>query len=571
MINREKLKEEMILAEQGDEKSIAIVREVLRPLKTDSVEEILEKITIFSRLIFLSSMKYKDALFHKEIDKAYAEQIHSILNNGKPKYKGMIIIGYRESAKTTRVKFLETYMSLYLGNIVDYTNVVSESGKFSSQFNMDMFNIFAFSKVNKYFPNTISTVSQKKKESQTMTKFTTTGGVTYSASAARQSGRGNVKMDIEESGEVETKRPKKVIFDDIENETTVLSSAVTEHIASVVSATIDGLDQIYGFWVLLGNYISLRGNIAKFLNKYNDDKSIVKIIIPILDAMGNVTWEDKYCRTDLDEELLFKDGIVKRSVESIQRDSENFQVEFMNNPKRSMVYFDDEALAGFSDENLIPESRRDENGYLEMEESQPNSVYVISVDSARGINKDESAFTVIKISGIRYEEVANFKSKTMKPENFAGFTSNIARKYNSAMIIPENNYPGNEFIAFLKPIYNNIYYGEIDKDGNKVYGINTNLKTKPEMFLNAKRIFRDKLFTVRSRALYNQISEYPDSDIHEIKQRDGTGGHFDLLMSCMIGLWKAGSQSEDKSKDEKTDKLIRRTVDSIFNESGNYL
>jgi hypothetical protein len=91
------------------------------------------------------------------------------------------------------------------------------------------------------------------------------------------------------------------------------------------------------------------------------------------------------------------------------------------------------------------------------------------------------------------------------------------------------------------------------------------------MFLHAKKIFRNALFKVNSRALYNQISEYPDSDIHEIRQRDGTGGHFDLLMSCIIGLWKSGSQSADTKNDEQVDKLIRKTVDNVFKDSGNYL
>lgn len=571
MINKDKLKVVLFEAEKGDEESIAVIREVLRPIKGDTVEEILEKITIFTRVIFLESMKYKDAYFHKEIDLFYAEQIHSLINNGKPKHKGLIVIGYRESAKTTRIKFMEAYMSLYLGKMVDYTNIVSEDGQTSSQFNMDMFNTFAFSKIAKYFPNTISSTMQKKKESQTMSKFTTMTGVTYSATSARKSNRGNVKVDIGEDGEIETKRPKKVIFDDVENETTILSRAVTEHIASVASSTIDGLDQILGFWVLIGNYISLRGNIAKFLNKYKDDTSVVKIMIPILDGLGNVTWEDKYCRTDLEENELHDQGIIKRSVESIQRDSENFQVEFMNNPKRSMVYFDDSCMVGFDDEYLIPESRRDDFGYMEIEEPEKESVYIISVDAARGIGKDESAFTIIKLNGIRYEEVGNFKSKVIKPEKLAGFISNIGRRYNNAMIIPENNYPGNEVIAFLRRLYNNIYIDGIDRDGEAIYGVDTNVKSKPEMFLNAKRIFLDKVFTVRSRVLYDQISEYPDSDIHEIKQRDGTGGHFDLLMSCVIGLYKASNRVLEKKNNDNIDKLIKNTVDKVFSNDGNYL
>lgn len=574
MIDREKLKPHIVAAEKGSAESAAIVREVLRPRKEDSVDEIYEKIRIFIRLIFIASLKFEDSPDHKRIDRGYAEQIHSYLTTGRPRYKGMIIVGYRESAKTTRVKFNETYMSLYLGDLIDYTNVVSEDGSSSDQFNMDMFNTFAFSKVSRYFPNTISSdTARAKKESQTMSKFTTSNGVTYSASGSRKSKRGAVKVDIGADGEVETKRPKKVIFDDIENETTVKSYPTTKHIESVMSATIDGSDQILGFWILLGNYLSLRGNVARMINKYKDDEGVLTIMIPIVDGLGNVTWPGKYVRTDEEERQLAEQGIIRRSVESIQRDSENFDTEYLNNPKRNKVYFDDNFIAGLDESLLLNESGRNEDGLLILEEAENNSVYLMSNDTGKGNGGDESSFVVWKTSGLRFKEVANFKSKKMKPEDFAAYSANVARRYNNCMIIPENNYPGNEFIAFLRPIYNNIYHivtGTAENgDPIREYGVNTNGKTKPQMFLNAKRLLKDRLIEIRSRALYDQILEYPESDIMLIKQKDGSGGHFDLLMAAVIGLYKAGTISVDSRADQVSDAAIKRVVDNIFEDVGN--
>lgn len=571
MINREKFEPIIVAAEKGDSQSAAVVREVLRPLKEDSVDEIYEKIRIFIRLIFHGSLKYEDSPDHIRIDYGYAEQIHSYLNSGRPRYKGMIVVGYRESAKTTRVKFNETYMTLYLKDLIDYTNVVSEDGSSSDQFNMDMFNTFAFSKVAKYFPDTISSETRtKKKESQTMSKFSTTTGVTYSATGSRKSKRGAVQLDIDDTGEIENKRPKKTIFDDIENETTVRSLVTTQHIQSVMDATIDGMDQIVGFWVLLGNYLSLRGNVARMIRKYKDDPDVLLIMIPILDGTGAVTWPGKYCRTDAEEKELQLKGIVRKSVETIQRDSENFETEYLNNPKRNRVYFDDSALAGIDEERLTEDDGRDDDGLLIIEEPQRNCVYVMANDAAKGNGGDEAAFTVFKTSGLRYEEVANFKSDKISPENFAPYSANIASRYNNALIIPENNYPGNEFIAFLRPIYNNIYHiikGHDPETGDEIkeYGINTNLKSKPEMFLNGKRLLLDSLVKVRSRALYDQILEYPADDIHIVKQKDGSGGHFDLLMSAIIALWKASSIAIPRNE-QSTDAAVKKVVDSIFQE-----
>lgn len=576
MINREKLKPQIIAAEKGSPEAAAVVREVLRPRKEDTVDEIYEKIRIYIRLIYIASLKFEDSPDHKRIDYAYAEQIHSFLNTGRPRWKGIAIIGYRESAKTTRVKFNESYLSLYLPDIVDYTNVVSEDGSSADQFNMDMFNTFAFSKLSRYFPDTISTATKaKKKESQTMSKFTTSTGVTYSASAARKSKRGNVKVDINDEGEVETKRPKKVIFDDIENETTVKSYPTTKHIESVMGATIDGMDQIYGFWVLLGNYLSLRGNVNRVLTKYKDDPNILIIMIPIVDDLGNVTWPGKYVRTDKEERELAEQGILRRSVESIERDSDNFETEYLNNPKRNRVYFDDRAVESLDESVLIDEGQRDEDGYLELEAPERNAVYVMANDAAKGNGGgDEAAFTIYKTTGLRFKEVANFKSNKIKPEDFAPYSAGKASRYNNAMIIPENNYPGNEFIAFLRPIYNNIYRIEkgVNDDGEMQYeyGVNTNLKTKPEMFLHYKKLLLDRLVEIRSRALYDQILEYPADDILVVKQKDGSGGHFDLLMSAVIALWKASFISIDSKKDAVSDAAIKKVVDSVMEEDSNY-
>jgi hypothetical protein len=379
-----------------------------------------------------------------------------------------------------------------------------------------------------------------------------------------------VQRDIDDSGEIEDKRPKQTIFDDIENETTVRSLTTTLSIKSVMDATIDGMDQMSGFWLLLGNYLSLRGNVARMIRKHFNNPKVKIIMIPIYDGIGNPTWPGKYVRTDAEEMEYAEKGIVRRSIESIERTSDNFTTEYLNDPKRSRVYFDDDMILPFDEEKLVPENQRDEEGLLVIEEPQPYAIYIVSEDSGKGVGEDETAFTVWKTTGLRFKEVANFKSKTIKPEDSATYTANIANRYNNALIIPENNFPGNEFIAFLRPIYNNIYKIQkgTDDDGKPVYeyGVNTNLKTKPEMFLHTKRLLKNRLVEICSRALYDQISEYPADDVQVVKYKDGSGGHFDLLMSAVIGLWKAGIISESSAVSDQTDSRIKKVVNDVFAE-----
>lgn len=538
-INVEKLREELLLAEQGDIDARAVVAMALAPTEEDSIDEIAEKMKYFRKLFFGGSLKYKDAHFHLEIERVYAEQIYFLIHHGRPRYKGLVIVGFRESAKTSTVKFCETYLSVYIPRDNDLTHIVSEDGTTANQFNMDLFNMFGFSKLAMYFPNLIAQSQEKKKESQTMARFTTTTGVTYGASGARKSKRGAVQVHIDEKGEVESKRPKKVIADDIENETTLLSLAVTDHIYQVLQASFDGLDQSRGWWVILGNYLSLRGTIAKFMNKYRDDRDVAIISIPLLLKNGEPSWPDKY---------------TPEKIASIKRSSDNFETEYMNNPKRSMAYFDT-----IPDEiEFVTEESRDAEGLLTILPPESDAAYIMSIDSATGVGRDESSFTILKTTGLRYDEVANFKSKTIRPESFAGVCARVATQYNLAFMIPENNYPGNETIAFLQGIYKNIY-----KNPDGFYGVATTSKSKPEMLVNAKKIFKEKLLTVRSRALYQQIAEYPASDVHTISQRDGSGGHFDMLIALIIGL-KYGSAISVDQNSTAVDAMLAKSVDKIF-------
>lgn len=576
MISKEKFKPVVEAAEKGDHEAAYVVRETLRPKAEDEIEEIAQKILFYNRLIFFASMKYKDAQYHRDIDTAFARQIQSLLRSGVPFYIIMLIYGFRESAKTTRVKMNESYMNLYLEDMVDYTNVMSADGAGSVQFTMDMFNMFAFSKIDRYFPDVISKdFARGKKESQTMQKFTTRTGVTYAASSAIKTKRGAVQADISTDGEIDVKRPKQLILDDIENENTVKSYVITQNIRDVFNAAIEGLDQTKGFTVCTANYLSLRGNINYLINKYKDNPRAFLLNIPIHDGIGEPLWTAKYCKTDAERDELLAQGVAKVSIETKRRESDNFNTEYLNNPSRSRVYFEDNVVSLLDEENLIEENMRVEHteargdGLLTIEPPRSNAAYVMAVDAAKGNGGDQSAFTVFKTTGLRYEEVANFYSKYVSPEDFAPLAAGIATKYNHALIIPENNYPGNEFIAFLRPIYNNIYKVEkgVNEAGEKEYdfGIHTNLKTKPEMFLHAKQLFLDELVKVRSRIAYDQLLEYPADDVLTVKQQDGSGGHFDLLMSFVIALWKAGTISKPK-EDHVSDAAVKRVVDMCFEE-----
>ena len=580
MINKEKFKEVVARAIGGEKEARGLVYYALRPDKKDTVGDIYEKILYANKIYYGASMTIKDAPYHKEIDYFFAEQVYSYIHYGVPKYKGLMLVGYRESAKSARFRFNQSYLIVYLPHILDDINVVSEDGDSAKQFNMDMYNALALSRIPFFCGMQINeTVDKvKKKESMTQGKFTTKSGVTFKATSARKSKRGNVKQEVDELRKIKTNRPKQVIFDDIETEVTVKSIASTESIKGVIDATIDGVDQILGWWAFLGNILSIRGNVKYFVNKYASDPSVKIINIPLYYQDGvTLSWPAKYCWTDEEQSKLLEQGINKVSVESLKRTSENFDTEFLNDPKRSDVYFTDSIIKQIDITNLISEEERGNDNWLIIEEPEKGAIYVMGNDAAIGNKGDQSTSTIFKVTKLQYIEVANFKSNTVRPEDFASDCVQKAREYNHAYIVPERNYPGNEFILAMKEIYNHYYIEKKNDSGNDIIGVHTNSKTKPDMFFNFKKLIKEGILIIRSQILYNQILEYPVYEIHKIenkpkgKVKDISGGHFDLLMSSVVGMFEASGVHVMKEDTIKIDNRLSEVVQDAFEESVNNL
>ena len=74
--------------------------------------------------------------------------------------------------------------------------------------------------------------------------------------------------------------------------------------------------------------------------------------------------------------------------------------------------------------------------YIKPEEGHQ---YTITVDVARGVTKDYSAFTVIDTSTIPYQLVAKYRNNTIKPLLFPNIIHQVACAYNHAYVLVEVN------------------------------------------------------------------------------------------------------------------------------------
>ena len=76
--------------------------------------------------------------------------------------------------------------------------------------------------------------------------------------------------------------------------------------------------------------------------------------------------------------------------------------------------------------------------------------YVMTVDVARGVGNDYSAFIIVDITEFPHRVVAKYRNNTIKPMLFPNVIWELARKYNEAFVLCEVNDIGDQVAAILQ-------------------------------------------------------------------------------------------------------------------------
>ncbi len=79
-----------------------------------------------------------------------------------------------------------------------------------------------------------------------------------------------------------------------------------------------------------------------------------------------------------------------------------------------------------------------------------NHDYVVTVDVARGVGKDYSAFVVVDITEFPHQVVAKYRNSEIKPMLFPSIIYEVAKSYNEAFILCEVNDVGDQVASILQ-------------------------------------------------------------------------------------------------------------------------
>jgi len=183
-------------------------------------------------------------------------------------------------------------------------------------------------------------------------------------------------------------------------------------------------------------------------------------------------------------------------------------------------------------------------------EPEKDRTYVITVDVARGVGGDYSAFTVVDVTEMPYMLVGKFKNNTIAPMLFPEVIHKVAKDYNRAMILVETNDIGGQIADIL---YADLEYENIlstIKENNQTYISPGFSKTTTLGVRTTKSVKRQGCFAIKSLLEEKKLNIFDAETIHEFStfiERNGSyvadeGYHDDLVMTLVLFGWLTTNQ-----------------------------
>ncbi len=200
------------------------------------------------------------------------------------------------------------------------------------------------------------------------------------------------------------------------------------------------------------------------------------------------------------------------------------------------------------------------------ERVQEDHEYVITVDVARGIGGDYSAFIVYDITTMPYKIVAKYRNNEIKPVLFPSVIFSVAKQYNYPYILVEVNDIGDSIAATLNYDleYPNVLMcamrgraGQIvgqGFSGNKTQlGVKMSITVKKQGCANLKAIIEDDKLTFNDFEIFQELTTF----VQKKQAWEADEGYHDDLVMCMVLFAWLCMQEFFK---ELTDHDVRRRI-----------
>ena len=183
-----------------------------------------------------------------------------------------------------------------------------------------------------------------------------------------------------------------------------------------------------------------------------------------------------------------------------------------------------------------------DRNYWIWDEPNPGSDYLVVADVARGDGTDFSVAHVFEVETMR--QVAEYQGK-ITPDMFAPLLFSIASEYNDALLVIENNSLGIGVLSRLQDLeYKNLYFSikstheyvdQVSADAlGGISGFTMSMKTRPLVIAKFEEFIRNKLITINSVRLANEVKTFV---WHNGRPQAMRSYNDDLVIAACITCW----------------------------------
>jgi hypothetical protein len=285
----------------------------------------------------------------------------------------------------------------------------------------------------------------------------------------------------------------------------------------IITSTPRGLNKFYQLW---------KGATKK---KGEEGKNE---FIPI-----EVSWRDvpKYPGGPLRDDKWMMETIANTSLEQFNQE---YNTEFLGSTNTLIASWK------LSSMNWSKPIKTHKDGLMIYEEPKPDHIYILTVDVARGIGKDYSAFTVVDASVSPYKLVAKYRNNLIPPLVFPNIIESVARLYNNSWVLVEVNDIGGQVVDILHSEleYENIVStiakgrkGQVVSGGfgkgNKLQGVRTTVALKKTGCSILKNLVEQDRLIIEDQDIVDELMTFVSHGEMGWKAEDG---HSDDLVMCLI-------------------------------------
>jgi hypothetical protein len=216
---------------------------------------------------------------------------------------------------------------------------------------------------------------------------------------------------------------------------------------------------------------------------------------------------------------------------------------------------------------LVYDNPKNRSGGLDVyEDVQEDHDYVLTVDVARGVGGDYSAFVVIDITEFPHRVVGKYRNNEIKPMLFPNVIWEVAKSYNDAFILCEVNDVGDQVAAILNfdLEYENLLMcsmrgraGQVVGQGfsgkKTQLGVKMSKTVKKVGSLNLKTLIEEDKLTFKDYEILSELTTFIQKH-NSFEAEEGCND--DLAMCLVIYAWLV---AQDYFK-ELTDQDVRKRL-----------